>query len=215
MSTGTAGTEIRLALTRERIIEAAVDFIDIHGLDALSMRKLGTALDVKGMSLYNHIANKSELLDGVVESLWAETEAAAPALPDWREGIRSLAHAVRATVRRHPNAAPLIFSQQLMPQAALRLVRTHVAELVAAGFDRSTAYDLLRTIWSYAFGSAFAEITWDPGNPGCAVDARQLLRPGTPDELAAVADVFCGQSNAEAQFELGLDLMLRGIEQPS
>lgn len=214
MSTRTVGTDVRLALTRERIIEVAVDFIDTHGLDALSMRKLGAALDVKGMSLYNHVANKSEVLDSVVEALWAETEAAAPALPDWHEGIRSVAHAMRGTIRRHPNAAPLIFSQQLMPQAALRLVRTHVAELVSAGFEQSTAYDLLRTIWSYAFGSAFAEITWDTGNPGCAVDVRQLLGPGTPDDLVAVADVFCGQSNAEAQFELGLDLMLRGIQHP-
>lgn len=212
MSTGTAGTKVRRGLTRGRIIEAALDHIDTNGLGALSMHKLGAALDVRGMSLYNHVANKSEVLDGVVEALWQEIESTAPALPDWREGVRSVAHAVRETVRGHPNAAPLIFSQQVMPEAALRLVRSHVAGLVAAGFDQARAYDLLRTIWSYAFGSAFAEITWDTGGPGCAVDVQQLLRPGTPDDLAAVADVFCGQSDAEAQFELGLDLMLRGFE---
>jgi len=195
-------------------VERALRYIDEFGLGALSMHKLGAALEVKGMSLYHHVANKDDLLDGVVEAIWAEVESAAPALPDWREGVRSVAHAVRDAVRRHPNASSLLFSQQLMPESALRVVRGHVAALVAAGFEEQRAYDLLRTVWSYAFGSAFAEITWDVAEPGCAIDVRQLLRPGTPEDLAAVADVFCGQSDMDAQFELGLDLMLRGVDPP-
>lgn len=200
-------------MSRSRIVERALRFIDENGLEALSMHKLGAALDVKGMSLYHHVTNKDDLLDGVVEALWEEVEAAARPGADWREGLRTLAHAVRDTVRRHPGAASLIFSQQLMPQAALRIVQVHQRALVEAGFEGSRAYDLLRTIWSYAFGSAFAEITWDTADPGCAVDVGQLLRPGTPAELAAVAEVFCGQSDAAAQFELGLDLMLRGLSE--
>lgn len=196
-------------------MQRALGLIDENGLDALSMHKLGAALDVKGMSLYHHVANKRDLLDGVVEAVWEEIEAAAPVLPDWRAGLRSVANAVRNTVRRHPRAATLIFSQQLMPEPALRVVRTHVAALVAAGFAEQRAYDLLRTIWSYAFGSGFAEVTWDTADPACSVDVRRLLRPGTPEDLAAVADVFCGQSDANAQFELGLDLMLRGLDHPT
>ncbi|MGH3343770.1 MAG: TetR/AcrR family transcriptional regulator [Carbonactinosporaceae bacterium] len=201
----------RTSLSRSRIVERALRFIDENGLDALSMHKLGAALDVKGMSLYHHVANKDDLLDGVVEALWEEVETAARAGSDRREGLHALAHAVRDMVRRHPNAASLIFSQHVMPQAALRIVQLHQRALVEAGFEESRAYDLLRTIWSYAFGSAFAEITWDTADPGCAVDVRQLIRPGTPAELPAVADMFCGQSDAAAQFELGLDLMLRGL----
>jgi TetR/AcrR family tetracycline transcriptional repressor len=201
-------------LSRGRIVECALRYIDEFGLGALSMHKLGAALDVKGMSLYHHVANKDDLLDGVVEALWEEIEAAAPPLADWREGVRSLARAVAGVVRRHPNAAPLIYSQQVMPQPALRVVQAHVTTLVAAGFEEALAYDLMRTIWSYAFGSAFAEITWATAEPGCAVDVRQLLRPGTPDDLALVADVFCGQADMDTQFQLGLDLMLRGIDSP-
>lgn len=196
-------------------MERALGLIDENGLGALSMHKLGAALEVKGMSLYHHVANKDDLLDGVVEALWEEVEAAASPGADWREGLRSLAHAVRDMVRRHPHAAPLVFSQQLMPQAALRIVQVHQRALVDAGFPEPRAYDLLRTIWSYAFGSGFAEVTWDTADPACSVDVRRLLRPGTPEDLAAVADVFCGQSDANAQFELGLDLMLRGLDHPT
>lgn len=204
----------RTSLTRARIVESGLRFIDEHGLAALSMHKLGAALDVKGMSLYHHVANKDDLLDGVVEALWTEIAAEASPSANWRDSVRALAHAVRNVLRRHPNAAPLIYSQQHMPQPALRVVQAHVTALVAAGFDETLAYDLMRTIWSYAFGSAFAEITWTTAEPGCAVDVRQMLRPGTPEDLALVADVFCGQADMDAQFQLGLDLMLDGIDSP-
>lgn len=82
---------------------------------ALSMHKLGAELGVKGMSLYNHIASKDDVLDGVVELLFSEVESAAPARDSWREGFRLFAHALRDVVRRHPNAAPLITSQQVIP----------------------------------------------------------------------------------------------------
>lgn len=211
MSTKSPPAIGRRTLTRARVVEQALRFIDEYGLDALSMHKLGAALDVKGMSLYHYVANKDDLLDGVVEALWEEVEAAARPVADWREGLRTLAHAVRAAVRRHPNAAPLVYSQQLMPQSALRTVQAHEEALVGAGFAETRAYDALRTIWSYAFGSAMAEVTWNTADPGCAVDVRRLLRAGTSEDLAAVADVFCGRSDADAQFELGVNLMLRGI----
>lgn len=217
----------RTPLSRRRILAAALRYIDQHGLDALSMRKLGTDLGVQGMSLYNHVANKNDLLDGVVEVLWLEIEAATTTRPDspdqtdrsnrsdgidWRGGVRAFAHAMRDVVRRHPNAAPLILSHQLMPQPALRLIQTHIATAVAEGIPERRAYDLLRTITSYALGSSLAEIQWGLRTSGCAPAVSDLLQPGTPGELAGVAEIFCGQAEPDQQFELGLDLMLRGIE---
>ena len=125
--------------------------------------------------------------------------------------LRSFACAVRDMVRRHPNAAGLLFSQRVMPQASLRLVQSHVSALIEAGFPEARAYDVLRTFTSYVLGSALAEVTWDLGPAGCPPQVRDPLRPGTPENLATVADVFCGQSDPEAQFLLGLDLMLRGL----
>lgn len=205
-------TDQRAPLSRGRILEAALRYIDTHGLDALSMHKLGAELGVKGMSLYNHVANKDDILDGVVELLWAEVEGTAPANGEWRDTVRALAHATRDMVHRHPSAAPLITSQSVMPLSALRVVQAHVGALVSHGVPDEDAYALLRTITSYTLGSALNEVAWGDGRPGCTPAVSDLLRPGTPDELAAVADVFCGQYDLGAQFELGLDLMLRGIE---
>lgn len=206
--------EERIPLTRQRIVEAALRYIDDRGLDALSMHKLGAELGVKGMSLYNHVASKDDLLDGVVELLFSEVESAAPTRDDWREGFRLFAHALRDVVRRHPYAAPLITSQQVMPVPALRVVHAHITSATDGGTPEAQAYALLRTITSYALGSALAEVSWGMGGSGCAPIVSDLLRPGVPDELVGVAEVYCGQCDPDAQFELGLDLMLRGIENP-
>jgi TetR/AcrR family tetracycline transcriptional repressor len=216
-TTKVQASEERIPLSRERIVEAALRYIDGHGLEAFSMHKLGAELGVKGMSLYNHVANKDDVLDGVVELLWSEVDSAAPSRANWREGFRSFAQAVRDVARRHPNAAPLIITQSVMPAPALRVIQAHITAATDGGRSEGDAYALLRTIAVYALGSTLTEVTWSAGQPGCAPAVSDLLRPGTPADLAAVADIFCGQHDPEVQFVLGLDLMLRGIEdtQPS
>lgn len=217
MTTGTATSTAttRTRLTRRGILDAALDTIDRHGLAGLSMHKLGAQLGVKGMSLYNHVTNKGDLLDGVVELLWSEVEAEvepAVAGDDWCGAVRTYAYALRAALRRHPNAAPLMISQQVMPAPALRIVQAQTAAATSQGVAEAFAHDLLRTITSYALGSGYVEVGWGMGGPGCPPSVSDLLRPGTPPELAAVAEVFCGQSDPDAQFKLGLDLMLRSLD---
>lgn len=213
-TTVATATSTRTPLTRRLILDAALAYIDEHGLAALSMHKLGAILGVKAMSLYNHVTNKDDVYDGVIDLLWSEIETAAPVTDDWRAGARGLAHAIRAAVQRHPNAAPLITSRPFMPTPALRVVHDHIAAAVGSGITKQHAYDVLRTLTTYALGSAFAELSWGMAGT-CRPDVSQMLRPGTPDELAAVADVFCGQSDPDAMFELGVELMLRGIDCPT
>lgn len=203
----------RAALSRDRIVRAAVRYIDTHGLGGLSMHKLGAELDVKAMSLYKYVANKDDLLDGVVEELWAEVENAAPATSDWRDGYRSVARALRDTVHHHPNAATLITSHGIMPVPALRCIQTHITAASGSGVPETRAYAWLRTISSYALGTALNDVAWGSGREGCrSTTVGELLRPGVSQELADVAEVFCGQSDPDAQFETGLGLMLRGID---
>jgi TetR/AcrR family tetracycline transcriptional repressor len=197
-------------LTRRRVLDAALDYIDEHGLAELSMHKLGAALGVKGMSLYNHVKSKDDLYDGVIEVLWAQIEEAAPATDDWREGARALANAIRGTVHRHANVAPLIIRRPFIPTPALRVVRDHLAAATDSGIAEERAYAVLRTITTYALGAACADLCWGT-NGTCRPTVAQLLRPGTPTDLAAIAEVFCGQADPDTEFELGLDLMLRGI----
>lgn len=212
MTTSAKPTQ-RAPLSRRGIIQAAVRYIDAHGLDGLSMNKLGDELGVKGMSLYNHVTNKHDLLDGVVELLWEEIEHAAPIEGDWREGYRSVARAIRDAFRRHPNAAPLSVSQQVIPEPALRLVRAHVTAATGSGMSKDRAYALLRTLTTYALGTGLNEVAWGVGLSECgAPTVENLLRPGISAELAGVAEIFCGQSDPDAEFELGLDLMVRGID---
>jgi hypothetical protein len=99
-----------------------------------------------------------------------------------------------------------------MPEPALRLVQAHIAAATEAGIPTGQVYPLLRTITSYALGAAFAELSWTTGRVGCAPDVSDLLRRGIPDDLARIAEVFCGESDHDQAFELGLDLMLRGVD---
>ncbi|WP_129663610.1 hypothetical protein [Phytoactinopolyspora endophytica] len=91
-------------------------------------------------------------------------------------------------------------------------VRAHITAATEAGVAEDYAYALLRTIWSHALGYALAYVSWGIGCVGCAPAVADLLRPDVPEDLAQVAEVFCGQSDPDAQFEMALDLMLRSTE---
>jgi TetR/AcrR family tetracycline transcriptional repressor len=201
----------RTPLNREQIIRAALSYIDEHGLDGLSMHKLGAELGVQGMSLYHYVASKDDVLDGVVELLWQEAEGSVTGA-DWRATFRSFARTVRDVVLRHPNAALLIVGQAIMPEPALRAIQARVAEAVGSGVGEDDAYALLRTVCSYALGTALNEVAWGACQACAPADARGLVRPGVAEELAKVAETFCGQADSDGQFELGLDLMLRGCD---
>src|SRR5260370_3472015 len=101
-----ARTPARERLTRDRVLQAALEFTDAHGLAELSMPKLGAKLGVKGMSLYSHVDSKDALLDGIVEILSAEAEMPAAAGLDWRDAPRRLARPLRAGVRPPPAPPP-------------------------------------------------------------------------------------------------------------
>ena len=91
MKTAPEAPPPRAPLTRDRVMRAALTLADTQGLDALSMRALGAALGVKAMSLYNHVKDKEDLLDGMVELVVSEIEAPSPAAP-WREAMQRRAH---------------------------------------------------------------------------------------------------------------------------
>src|SRR6059036_3915048 len=102
----------RKPLSAERIVEAAIELVDHEGLDALSMRHLGAALDVEAMSLYRHFPSKAVLLECVVARLLAELLLPVPGSAPWQESFRALARDYRQLLR-HPNAIPLLATLQL------------------------------------------------------------------------------------------------------
>jgi TetR/AcrR family tetracycline transcriptional repressor len=216
MMTSPAENPTRPALTREQVLRAALAYIDELGLDALSMHKLGARLGVRAMSLYNHVDGKDGVLDGLVELIWSDM-ASGNTASDWRQRLRDLAHAICATVARHPAAASLVMTRPILPVGALRLFKAHLETLEQAGFSRRRAVELVRAVVSYAFGHALSQLCW---SCACTADSQlarlrrvnRMLPADVPDDLLAVAMELCGECDPEGSFELGLDLMLQGIQ---
>jgi AcrR family transcriptional regulator len=218
----TTSPRVRPGLNRRRVLDAALEYVDEHGLEALSMHKLGTRLGVRGMSLYNHVKGKDGLLDGLVDLLWSQIDTDTTRFADWQAAVRALAGALRELVRRHPGAAPLIMTRRLMPHSALHVADAYLRVMRDGGVPEECAAALLRTVISYAIGQTLAEIRYAPPGTDSAADkdpdeaervrlVDTLIPDGTPEELAHVAYAVCGACGTTRQFDIGVDLMIHGL----
>src|ERR1039457_5880231 len=149
-------TDKRIPLSRERILRAAVAFADEHGIVALSMRKLGEALGVEAMSLYNHVANKEELLDGMVNNVFSEIELPSSA-DGWKKAMRQRATSTRRALSRHPWAIALMQSRVKSGPATLRHHDAVIGTLRDAGFSIVMTAHAFALIDSYIYGFAQQE----------------------------------------------------------
>src|ERR687893_816556 len=199
----------RRPLSRRRILEAAVKFVDREGLEALSMRKLGSELGVEAMSLYNHIPNKSALLDGMVEILLGELEIP-PENRGWEERIREGYRAFRRLAHEHPNVFPLLVNRPPETMDGVWLVEEFLQTLREAGFGKETALHAFRALSSYTFGYAMAEIRGFALEPdGSRLGAHRL----SPEEFPRLSELgpYLDAVDHDAEFEFGLDLILTGL----
>jgi TetR/AcrR family transcriptional regulator, tetracycline repressor protein len=194
----------RQPLNRRRVLEAAVWFADREGLEALTMRRLGAELGVEAMSLYNHVPNKSALLDGMVEVLLGEMEI--PAEDHGWEGYR----AFRRLAHEHPNVFPLLVNRPPDTMDGVWLVEAFLKTLEEAGFGKETALHAFRVLSSYTFGYAMAEIRGFALEPeGSRLGAHGLSAEEFPrlSELGPQLE----RVDHDAEFEFGLDLILDGL----
>ncbi|MFC4118050.1 TetR/AcrR family transcriptional regulator [Nonomuraea zeae] len=150
-------------LSREQIVSAALDLLDAEGVDALSMRKLGTRLNAGATSMYTHVANKDELLELVVDAVYGEVEVPAAADPDgWRAAITRFAHGMRAALLRHP----WIVSVQgetgvaYLGPNVLRQNEAILAVFEQGGFTLEAADQALNTVMAYVIGVSTSEAAW-------------------------------------------------------
>lgn len=204
----------RRPLTRERIVRTALRLVDRHGLEALSMRTLAQALGVGTMSLYNHVPNKAALLDAIAGRVLAEMELPSANGTDWATSIKAIMASFRHAARRHPNVLPLLTRSPLSTPEALRAVDLGFATLRRAGFDAETSVHLYRLLAGYAFGFLTLELG---GFFDAAGGADEGALPPAADALfqqfptiAELAPYFL-RSDAGAEFELGLDLILSAV----
>ena len=209
--------EPRGRLTRDRVLDAAVTLADKGGTDALTMRKLGQALGFEAMSLYNHVASKDDLLDGLVDIVFGEIDLDCDG-QDWRIAMRKRAISAREVLARHRWAIGLMESRTHPGPANLRHHDAVLRCLREAGFSLPMAAHAYSALDSYIYGFALsqASLPFDTGEQ--AVDMVEMFLRQFPAEqfphlfeMGSQHVMKPGYDYAK-EFEFGLDLILEGLE---
>lgn len=150
----------REALTRPQIVRAAIVLLDEEGLAGLSMRKLGTRLSVAAPTLYWHVQTKDDLLEYVLDEVYAEIDVPEPDLAGWRNGAMLMAHSLRATILRHRWLPAVLNDRVSLGPNAMALSSRGMALFRAAGFTGRDVENATSAVVAYVLGSAGAEASW-------------------------------------------------------
>jgi AcrR family transcriptional regulator len=217
----------RLPLNRDRVLRGAVELADERGIDAVTMRNLGRHLGVEAMSLYNHVSNKDDVLDGMVEVvvdeiLEAVEEIEPPAEPaEWKAVARRRMLAAREVQLRHRWAPAVFESRTTIPTGMMRYYDSLLGLMLEAGFSIDLAHHALHAFGSRAVGfSQELFVTENDEDLSPEVQARMLQQMAAQyphiTELARVVshdpDSTIGDCDDQFEFEFALDLVLDGLE---
>jgi AcrR family transcriptional regulator len=208
-------TTRRKPLSRERILGAALELVDEQGIDALSMRKLGQSLGYEAMSLYNHVANKDDLLDGILDLVLAEMEPPDPAggLP----AIRASALSAHAALKRHPWAANMLMSPGRIRPARIQYMEALLASLRGARLSAETTYHVYHVLDAHIIGFSLWASTHGK-MPEHIEDARAWFEENIPVATLpylhehGLQHLDEGPHHDLSAFEYGLDLLLDSLE---
>jgi AcrR family transcriptional regulator len=210
-------TTRRKPLSRERILDAALVLVDEEGIEALSMRKLGQALGYEAMSLYNHVKNKDDVLDGMLDLVLAEMEAPDPegGLP----AIRAAALSAHEALRRHSWAAGLLMTPARVRAGRLEFMDGLLGALRTAGFSAETTYHAYHVIDAHIIGFSLWQSTHDFSLPEeMSDDLRATLERMIPRETYphlyehGMQHLEPGPHQDTSAFEYGLGLLLESLE---
>ncbi|MCU0278251.1 MAG: TetR/AcrR family transcriptional regulator C-terminal domain-containing protein [Candidatus Nanopelagicales bacterium] len=204
----------RPPLTRERVLREAVALADEEGLSGVSMRRLGQRLNVEAMSLYNHVANKEDLLDGMADLVSEEFVVPTPGA-DWREALHVSATSAHDVLLRHPWAGSILESRTNPGPARLQYLNGVVGVLIDAGFPIQQVYLAVVTLDSYIYGFVLQE-TALPASPDEAAESAGAFVEGLPEgaypHLVSMAEVVMDPDyDRSLDFEAGLTLLLEAI----
>jgi AcrR family transcriptional regulator len=219
--------EVRVRLSRERVLRAAVRIADQNGLGALTMRRLGEALGTEAMSLYHHVANKEEILDGVVDAIAADINEVVDRidLPSagaaWKPALRKRILSAREVFLKHPWAPGVFESRTTTSGEVLRYYDGVVRLMMDGGFTNDRIHHAMHALGSRALG--FSQELFDPsagGGSGEQADqALAELAPRIPHLIAMLMEVSHGDPSTtlgwcddQTEFEFGLDLLLDGLD---
>ncbi|WP_159619971.1 TetR/AcrR family transcriptional regulator C-terminal domain-containing protein [Arthrobacter zhaoguopingii] len=214
----------RPRLNRARVLGAAVALADEIGIESLSMRRLAQELRVVPMALYKHVANKEELLDGMVDVIVGEIGPPAPDA-DWKSGVRSRVLSARRALQRHTWARRAIETRTGMTPVVLDYMDSFVGVFLAGGLSLDLTHHAMHALGGRMWGFT-QELFEDPTAPAPAVtdtDRAEMLRQAAqryPNVVAIATSVTHDEGSVvghgcddQFEFEFALDLLLDGFEQ--
>ncbi|GAA4348939.1 TetR/AcrR family transcriptional regulator [Angustibacter luteus] len=212
----------RVPLNKDRVLEAAVAFADDAGIESLSMRNLAQGLGVVPMALYKHVANKEELLDGMVDVIVTEIEPAV-ATTDWRTAVRQRVLSARQALLRHPWASRVIETRTSPTPLVLAYLDSMIGLFRAGGFSIDLTHHVMHALGSRMWG--FTQEVFDAAQTSESVDPR--VQAAMIDQMGGryphIAELAMGASHEgwsvvgpgcddQYEFEFALDLLLDGFE---
>jgi AcrR family transcriptional regulator len=208
-------------LSPERVLAAALDIVDTHGLNALTMRRLGQKLKRNPMSLYRYFPNRAALLDSLVEHLLNQLPAPTQVdSQDWQAQLRAGGHQFRNLAVAHPNAVPLLVTQPLItplgqrPTGTLRLLEQLLTLLTNAGLNLDRALHIARTYTGCLLGHVLTELQQlnvDPDEPDplYRLGLHRLPRQQFPQLRSAAPQLAHYDGRTELDFTL--DVLFNGL----
>ena len=205
----------REPLTRDRVLDAAVRLADESGIDAVTMRKVGEVLGVEAMSLYNHVANKDALLDGMVDRVFAEIDM--PSDDNWNAAMRGRAISARAALGRHRWAIGRMESRRSPGSENLAHHNAVLGCLRRAGFTVELTAHAYALLDSYIYGFALQEATLPFETGEETVELAQEILEQTAENYPYLAEFVVEHAMQPGydfgnEFEIGLDLILDSLD---
>ena len=208
----------RIALNRERVLEAGVALADREGIGALSMRRLGQEVGVEAMSLYNHVRNKDELLNGMVDIVFSEIDLPA-AGEDWPTAMRRRAISARHALKRHPWAIGLMESRAQPGPATLRHHDSVLRNLRLGGMSIEMAAHAYSLLDSYIYGFTLNEqsLPFDSSPAKVAEVAGNIMREMPAGEYPYLTEMAVEHAMKPGydygdEFEFGLKMIIDGLQ---
>jgi AcrR family transcriptional regulator len=213
----THDSEPRTPLSRERVLRAAIGVADQGGIEALTMRGLGQRLGVEAMSLYNHVANKDDLLDGMIDLVVSEIDLPSYGV-DWREAMRTRATSARDVFSRHTWAGALVDSRESSGPERLRYLDWMIGTLRQAGFSLELAVRAFSVIDSYIYGFGRQQINMSSDGDTTPEEMAEAFLQAVPaDEYPYLTELITDHAmqvgyDESADFQFGLGLILEGLQ---
>jgi AcrR family transcriptional regulator len=218
MATSTTRTQPRGFLSRELIIQKALALLDQRGPGALSMRRLADHLGVAPNALYTHVRSKADLVDGLIDQVYAGTELDPDSTKDWTEQLAAISHDVRVQLLAHPAVVPYAIQQPGLGPNSLRLGEAIYGVLRPAGFSDQATVGIVYALLTYILGFVALEIPRAGTDPQTSDEFVHRLHgffaalpPGEFPHTVQLAPLLA-RISTEDQFQLGIQTFIAGLQ---